>query len=76
MYHVLVFNQGGKYHLDSAGEQSDDPVLFKSLDDLVAFCGGHELRVEGDDVLLHDAVACADSPSTALRISSNGVWIL
>lgn len=63
VYHVLIFQEGGQFHLDSAGDQSEEPLHFDSLDDLVVFCIGHNLRVAGDEVQLHEAVACETTSS-------------
>ena len=68
MYHVLVFQQGGKYVLDSAGEQGEEPVPFNSLDELVLFLTGHNLRVEDEEVQLTEVCLCADDSA---RLSSN-----
>ena len=63
VYHVLIFQEGGQFHLDSAGDQSEETLHFDSLDDLVVFCMGHNLRVAGDEVQLHEAVACEATTS-------------
>ena len=63
VYHVLIFQDGGQFHLDSAGDQSEESLHFDSLDDLVVFCMGHDLRVAGDEVQLHEAVSCEASAS-------------
>lgn len=76
MYHVLIFQQGGKYILDSAGPPSEgdsgegsEGVRFSSLDELVLFLTGHSLKVGDDEVQLTDTCPCADDSS---RLSSNG----
>ena len=78
MYHVLIFQQGGKYILDSAspGGSSNETdgggiggeVEFNSLDELVLFLTGHNLKVGDDEVHLTDTCPCADD---AVRLSSN-----
>lgn len=89
MYHVLIFQQNGKYFLDTdnavvgdsgtdatdSAEQQPEPtsqLAFDTLDDLVVFLIGHEMKVEGDDVHLQEVVACAENQASTLRISSNG----
>lgn len=67
MYHVLVFQQKGKYVLDSVSDQ-EEIVEFSSLDDLILFLTGHNLKVGEDEVQLSDICSCADD---SLRISSN-----
>jgi len=76
MYHVLIFQRGGKYVLDSAspggGNETDGglggEVEFNSLDELVLFLTGHNLKVGDDEVHLTDTCPCADD---AMRLSSN-----
>lgn len=72
MYHVLVFQQGGQYVLDSAGEVStqgeEGGVHFNSLDELVLFLTGHNLKVGEDEVKLTDTCPCVDDTA---RMSSN-----
>lgn len=86
MYHVLIFKQDGKYYLDTdstavgddggkAVHQQPEPtsqLAFDTLDDLVVFLIGHEMKVEGDDVHLQEVVACAENQASNIRISSNG----
>ena len=87
MYHILIFQQSGKYYLDTDSavvgddggptEETDqaDPtsqLAFDTLDDLVVFLVGHEMKVEGDDVHLQEVVTCAENQASTLRISSNG----
>ena len=85
MYHILIFQQNGKYFLDTdntvvgdvpdGGEQQPEPtsqLAFDTLDDLVVFLVGHEMKVEGDDVHLQEVVVCAENQASMLRISSNG----
>lgn len=67
MYHVLIFQQAGKYLLDSAGETGvEGGVDFNSLDELVLFLTGHNLKVGDDEVRLTNTCPCDSS-----RISSN-----
>ena len=74
MYHVLIFQQDGKYVLDAtnesseAGDASDQNVYFKSLDELVVFLTGHNLRVGEEEVQLTETCTC---PDDSVRISSN-----
>ncbi len=75
MYHVLIFQQqGGKYVLDSAtndtaeSESGDQSVQFTSLDELVLFLTGHNLKVGEEDVQLTETCPCLDD---SFRISSN-----
>lgn len=69
MYHVLIFQKDGKYLLDSAEESGEDGgVQFSSLDELVLFLTGHNLKVGEDEVQLTDPCLCADDST---RISSN-----
>ena len=87
MYHVLIFQQDGKYYLDTdsstvVGDDNGEAVqlqpeptsqlAFDTLDDLVVFLIGHEMKVEGDDVHLQEVVACAENQASSIRISSNG----
>lgn len=83
MYHVLIFQQEGKYYLDtdntavgdSSGGQEPEPtsqLAFDTLDDLVVFLVGHEMKVEGDEVHLQEVVICSEDQASTLRISSNG----
>ena len=87
MYHVLIFQQEGKYYLDTdnsvVGDSSESvdgvhqpeptsQLAFDTLDDLVVFLVGHEMKVEGDDVHLQEVVVCSDDQASTLRISSNG----
>lgn len=87
MYHVLIFQQDGKYYLDTdstvvgddsgpeAAQLRPEPtsqLAFDSLDDLVVFLIGHEMKVEGDDIHLQEVVACAENQASTIRISSNG----
>ena len=91
MYHILIFQQNGKYYLDtdnavvgdSGGpvEETDQAqpeptsqLAFDTLDDLVVFLVGHEMKVEGDDVHLQEVVTCAENQASMLRISSNGSY--
>ncbi len=78
MYHVLIFQQGGKYVLDTStppregvdGEEGvTGEVEFNSLDELVLFLTGHNLKVGDDEVHLTDTCPCADD---SVRLSSNG----
>ena len=76
MYHVLIFQQGGKYILDSTcppneGDSGEGGggVEFNSLDELVLFLTGHNLKVGDDEVHLTDTCPCADD---SVRLSSNG----
>jgi hypothetical protein len=73
MYHVLVFQQAGKYVLDSAGEMGEEGnVHFSSLDELVLFLTGHNLKVGEDEVQLSDICPCAHD---SIKISSNSeLW--
>lgn len=75
MYHILIFQQGGKYVLDSAGEAAgaagggeEGGVQFSSLDELVLFLTGHNLKVGEDEVKLTDTCPCVDDTT---RLSSN-----
>lgn len=72
MYHVLIFHQGSQYHLDSDGDHSEEPLLFDSLDELVVFCTGHELRVEGDEVHLNEAVSPSMELPSEQRVKAVG----
>ena len=82
MYHVLIFHKAGRYRLDlaaaaAAGEAengSAEEASFETLDDLVDFAAGHDLRVEGDEVTLQEPVACAvpEPPATQNGVSSEG----
>ena len=70
VYHVLIFNRGGRYYLDSvigaveeeqeAGGEGEGSPSFDSLDDLVRFLMGHDLKVEGVEVQFMEAVTCTD----------------
>ena len=72
MYHVLIFQLDGKYKLDG-----EDPVSFDSLDDLIVFLVGHDMKIDEDEIHLKEIVPCsADSPTSAIRISSNGRWYI
>ena len=71
---MLIFQQGGQYVLDGAGEVGEEggeetPISFNSLDELVLFLTGHNLKVGGDDVQLTDTCPCVDD---SVRMSSNG----
>ena len=74
MYHVLIFQQAGKYLLDSAtndiGDSGDvdESVQFNSLEELVQFLTGHNLKVGDEDVQLTETCPC---PDDSFRISSN-----
>lgn len=73
MYHVLIFQQAGKYVLDSATNDSssegvDEAVQFNSLEELVQFLTGHNLKVGEEDVQLTETCPC---PDDSFRISSN-----
>ena len=69
MYHVLIFQQAGKYVLDSAGEMGEEGnVHFSSLDELVVFLTGHNLKVGEDEVQLSETCPCAQD---SFRTSSN-----
>ena len=74
MYHVLIFQQSGKYMLDSAGEAAgvgeEGAVQFSSLDELVLFLTGHNLKVGEDEVKLTETCPCVDD---ATRLSSNSM---
>ena len=89
MYHVLIFQQNGKYYLDTestvVGDDGADQatvqqaeqtsqLAFDTLDDLVVFLIGHDMKVEGDDVHLQEVVPCAENQASTLRISSNGTY--
>ena len=68
MYHVLIFYKGDRYLLDLAGtaeESGAAEASFESLDDLVAFAVGHELRVDEDDVTLQEPVPCEPPEPTS-----------
>ena len=52
--------------MDSAGDQREEPLHFDSLDDLVAFCMGHELHVAGDEVQLCEVINCVEDQAAAL----------
>ena len=54
--------------MDSAGVvgESEDPPLFDSLDDLIVYMVGHDLRIEGADVQLHEVVHCAEEPTVPI----------
>ena len=69
MYHVLVFQQGGKYVMDSTGLPEEESVEFSSLDELVLFLTGHNLKVGDDEVQLTEACPCVEDST---RKSSNG----
>ncbi len=74
MYHVLVFQQGGKYILDGPPEQQEEgggmaaPVQFDSLDELILFLTGHNLKVGEDEVQLTEICPCEEESA---RKSSN-----
>ena len=69
MYHVLIFQQEGKYLLDSAGDaEAEECLQFSSLDELVLFLTGHNLKVGEDEVQLTGTCPCAQD---ATRMSSN-----
>ncbi len=73
MYHVLIFQEDGKYVLDSAGEAEEEGnVKFSSLDELVLFLTGHNLKVAEDEVQLTTPCPCADNST---RISSNCMFM-
>lgn len=73
MYHVLIFQTGGKYKLDIAGDNGDEPASFDSLDDLVMFLIGHDMKIDEDEIHLKEVVPCSTgSPTSSVRISSNG----
>ena len=71
VYHVLIFHKAGLYYLDSA-EEGEGEATFGSLDDLVVFCMGHELRVEGTEVQLHEAVPCNEEAGAHVKAVSLG----
>lgn len=73
MYHVLVFQKGGRYHLDSDGETTEEPIVFDTLDELVTFLIGHDLKVNGEEIHLQEFVRCDDDPNQRVRLSSNGM---
>lgn len=72
MYHVLIFQQAGKYLLDSVAEASEGSegsgVHFSSLDELVLFLTGHNLKVGEDEIKLTEACPFLDD---SIRMSSN-----
>ncbi len=75
MYHVLIFQQAGKYVLDSTandmgdtGDATDESVQLDSLDELVLFLTGHNLKIGDEEVQLTETCPCADD---SVRISSN-----
>ncbi len=72
MHHVLVFQKEGKFHLDSAGEQSEDPIIFETMDELVSFLIGHDLKVNGEEIHLQEMLPCVDELKYRVRLSSNG----
>ena len=72
MYHVLIFQKEGKFHLDSAGEQSEDPVIFDTMDEMVSFLIGHDLKVDGEEIHLQEILPCDDELRYRVRVSSNG----
>lgn len=72
MYHVLIFQKEGKFYLDSAGEQSEDPVIFDTMDEMVSFLIGHDLKVNAEEIHLHEILPCDDELKYRLRLSSNG----
>lgn len=72
MFHVLIFQQDGKYILDSPSDQNEDEITFDNLDELVTFLIGHNLKVEGEEIHLQDVVLCDDNPQQKARVSSNG----
>lgn len=76
MYHVLIFQKGGKYVLDSAGPPSEGKdegeggeIQFSSLDELVVFLTGHNLKVGDDEVQLTESCPCVNDLT---KLSSNG----
>ena len=75
MYHVLIFQQGGQYVLDGTGEVVEEeggeetPISFNSLDELILFLTGHNLKVGEDDIQLTDTCPCVDD---SMKMSSNG----
>jgi len=71
VYHVLIVHKAGQYYLDRA-EEGEAEAMFDSLDDLVVFCMGHDLRVEGTEVQLHKAVPCAEEAGTNVKAVSIG----
>ncbi|XP_064393588.1 uncharacterized protein LOC135341052 [Halichondria panicea] len=71
MHHVLVFQKEGKFHLDSAGEQSEDPIIFETMDEMVSFLIGHDLKVNGEEIHLQEMLPCIDELKYRVRLSSN-----
>ncbi len=72
MYHVLIFNKEGRFHLDSDGEQGEDPITFVTMDETVSFLIGHHLKVNEEEIHLQDILPCDDELMYRVRISSNG----
>jgi len=70
MYHVLVFQKGGKFNLDSEGDE--EPIIFDTMDELVSFLIGHDLKVNEDEVHLQYILPCDMQLTQKARISSNG----
>ena len=74
MFHVLIFQQGKKYILDTAGssrerETEGGEVQFGCLDELVLFLTGHTLKVGDEELQLTDTCPCENN---SIRLSSNG----
>lgn len=67
---MLIFQQEGKYLLDSAGDaaETEECLQFSSLDELVLFLTGYNLKVGEDEVQLTGTCPCAQD---AMRMSSN-----
>ena len=70
VYHVLIFHQAGQYHMDS--DEEGEEATFDNLDELVVFCMAHEMRVEGAEVQLREAVPCTEEVGGQVKAISFG----
>ncbi len=67
---MLIFQKEGRFQLDSAREQSEDPATFITMDETVSFLIGHDLKVNGEEIPLQNILPCDDEHR--YRLSSNG----
>ena len=56
--------------MDSDEEGED--AMFDSLDDLVVYCMAHEMRVEGAEIQIREAVPCAEEAGAQVKAVSFG----
>lgn len=57
-------------------DEEGEEAMFDSLDDLVVFCMAHEMRVEGAEVQLREAVPCAEEAGAQVKAVSFGKLLM